>query len=95
MENTNGGEIFDSPKYYKTYQKKLRVIQHKVAKRKKGSIRRQKDVKLLAILTELDKETSINKLDSDISDAVNSLIEKIRFKTYGCNLVLDSISING
>ena len=46
---TSDGEFFDSPKYYRTSQKKLRVIQRRVSKRKKGSIRRRKAVKLLAI----------------------------------------------
>jgi putative transposase len=44
---TSDGEFFDSPKYYKESQKKLRVSQRSVAKRKKGSNRRRKSVKIL------------------------------------------------
>ena len=45
---TSNGEFFDSPKYYKKAQKKLRVQQRRVSKRKRGSNRRRKAVKILA-----------------------------------------------
>ena len=44
---TSDGDFLDSPKYYKTAQKRLRVLQRKVSKRKKGSNRRRKAVKIL------------------------------------------------
>jgi len=48
MVATSDGEFFDSPKYYQKAQKELRRKQRRVAKRKRGSNRRRRAVKILA-----------------------------------------------
>lgn len=45
---TSDGIFFDSPKHYKKSQEKLRTLQRRVSRRKKGGNRRRKAVKILA-----------------------------------------------
>ncbi len=47
LVTTSDGEFFEPPKYLRQSEKKLRTQQRKVARRKKGSNRRHKIVKLL------------------------------------------------
>jgi len=48
LASTSDGEFFDSPKHYKESQKKFRVLQRTVSRRRRGSNRRRKAVKILA-----------------------------------------------
>jgi len=48
LVTTSEGEFFDSPKFYINAQKKLRVLQRSVSRKKKGSNSRRKAAKLLA-----------------------------------------------
>ena len=48
LATLSDGTFIDSPKYYIQGQKKLRVLQRSVARKKKGSNTRKKSVKLLA-----------------------------------------------
>ena len=49
---TSDGEFINNPKFFKQSQKKLRVLQRSVARKKKGSNSRRKTVKLLSKLHE-------------------------------------------
>jgi len=48
LVTTSDGDFFDSPKFYINAQKRLRVLQRSVARKKKGSNSRRKAVKALA-----------------------------------------------
>ena len=62
---TSDGDKIDNPKWYRTDQTKLRVVQRRVARRRKGSNRRRKAVRLLQLQHEKTKNRRkdfLNKL---------------------------------
>jgi putative transposase len=80
---TSDGEKVDNPKWYRNEQKKLRVAQRRVSRRKKGGKNRRKAVKMLARRSQ--------KVQNRRKDFLNKLASRL-LKQYDC-IVLEDLRI--
>lgn len=79
---TSDGEKIENPKWYRTEQRKLRVLQRRVARRKKGGTRRRKAVLALQRQHERirnKRKDFLNKLVADLVNRYDSIaVEDLR-----------------
>jgi len=93
---TSDGEFIDNPRFYKTSQKKLRVLQRSVARKKKGSESRKKSVKVLAARYEKtanQRSDFLHKLSTKIikeNDVV--CIEDLNVKGLASGMLAKSVN---